>query len=126
MISELISGLENIEISEDARIKINCLIKNLDREVTDVKPIDTIYKFNKFIENNLLYIKPIEYRFININSDFVFHYISIIDYLNNMFLNESFRNLLRFNSSNNNDIIADIFDGTAFRRDIYNNETLTI
>ena len=76
--------------------------------------INTLYKFNTYIENNFIFVKPTGYRFCNTNNNKIFNYVPIITMLNNGKSIPKFCHLFKHCRSNPRDYIADIFDGSSF------------
>ena len=117
MIASLLSGIEKIDLCEDDRSSMIQLIKNQIGQGMSLENINTPYEFNTYIENNFIFVKPVEYRFSNINNNKNFHYIPIITMLNNFISIPKFRQLLKHCKSNTRYYIADIFDGSSFTQD---------
>ena len=117
MISSLLSGIDKIDLCEDDRSSMIKLIKNQNGHVISPSNINTPYKFNTYIENNFIFVKPVEYRFFNTNNNKKFHYIPIITMLNNVMSIRKFRQFSKHCKSNPRVYIADIFDGSSFTQD---------
>ena len=58
-------------------------IKNQNGQDISMENINTLYKFNTYIENNFIFVKPTGYRFCNTNNNKIFNYVPIITMLNN-------------------------------------------
>ena len=57
MISSLLSCIDKIDLGEDDRSSMIKLIKNQNGQGISLENINSPYKFNKYIENNFIFVK---------------------------------------------------------------------